>query len=128
MLKLSNSRALSANYTRVIGIIVLPPLIDESSIFPFKFWFEHTIQDGMYYQNELFYRLHTVPTSIRARLYHYACKLARKDTVLVTNADSMCSIWVSLRSPSITATHLRNQELPDFLIAELDALHNHPQI
>ncbi|HHP7244112.1 MAG TPA: hypothetical protein ACFE0H_05435 [Elainellaceae cyanobacterium] len=103
---------------------MLPPVIDEGIIFPFKFWFEQTIQDGMYYQNELFYRLHTVPAPLRARLYHYACKLAQQDTVIVSSSDSMCSVWVSLHSPNIMSKQLRKQELPAFLNIELNGSPN----
>ena len=73
----------------------------------------------MYYRSELFYRLHTVDIKYRARLYHYACKLAQHDAVMVSATDTSCSIWVSLRSPSATASNLRHQKLPPFMdIAE----------
>lgn len=94
---------------------MLPPVVNEGDIFPFKFWFNNTVQDGMYHRNELFYRLHTVPLTSRAQLYHYACKLAQRDNVIVTAAPEQCSIWVSLRSPSVTALTLRRQPLPAFL-------------
>jgi hypothetical protein len=94
---------------------VLPPVVNEGSVFPFKFWFNHTVQDGMYYRNELFYRLHTVGIGTRAQLYHYACRLARRDNVVVTASERQCSIWVSLRSPSVTALTLRRQPLPPAL-------------
>jgi hypothetical protein len=96
---------------------VLPPVIEEGNAFPFKFWFNNSIQDGMYYRNELFYRLHTIGLEHRARLYHYACKLAHHDTVIVTTTNDRCSIWVSLRSPSATALNMRNQPLPPFMDA-----------
>ena len=94
---------------------VLPPVVNEGTVFPFKFWFNNTVQDGMYYQNELFYRLHSVSIGTRAQLYHYACKLAQRDNVVVTASDQQCSIWVSLRSPSVTALTLRRQPLPPAL-------------
>lgn len=84
---------------------MLPPVIDEGEFFPFKFWFQGSIQDGMYYRNELFYRLHTVDINHRARLYHYACRLSLRDEIVVTATDTTCSIWVSLRSPG--ASNLR---------------------
>ena len=97
---------------------MLPPVIEEGEYSPFKFWFEHTIQDGMYYQNELFYRLHTISSESRAQLYHYACQLAQHDYVVVTLTDDECSIWVSLRSPNITALSLRKQALPEFVYSQ----------
>jgi hypothetical protein len=94
---------------------VLPPVIEESETFPFKFWLNNGIHDGMYYRNELFYRLHSVSLENRARLYHYACKMARNDIVVVTATADRCSIWVSLRSPSMMAQTLRDQPLPPFV-------------
>jgi hypothetical protein len=102
---------------------VLPPVVNEGSVFPFKFWFNHTVQDGMYYQNELFYRLHSVGISTRAQLYHYACKLAQRDNVVVTASAQQCSIWVSLRSPSVTALTLRRQPLPPTLRPDASSGH-----
>lgn len=77
----------------------LPPVILEGDFHPFKFWFKDSVQDGMNYRNELFYRLHTVELQKRAQLYHYACKLAQTDAVVVTASEKSYSIWVSLRSP-----------------------------
>lgn len=82
---------------------MLPPVIHEGDFFPFKFWFNSSIQDGMYYRSELYYRLHTVDVGHRARLYHYACKLSRQSAVVVTTNDKACSLWLNLRSPSATA-------------------------
>ncbi|RMF63475.1 MAG: hypothetical protein D6742_17475 [Cyanobacteria bacterium J069] len=79
---------------------MLPPVIDEGSFFPFKFWFKNRIQDGMHYRSELYYRLHTVESQQRARLYHFACRIAQRETVAVSANDHTCSIWVSLRSAS----------------------------
>jgi hypothetical protein len=102
---------------------VLPPVIKEGDAFPFKFWFNNGIQDGMYYQSELFYRLHTVDINHRARLYHYACKMARNDFVVVTAASQQCSIWVSLRSTNVIALTLRRQPLPDYIQPPGDRSH-----
>ncbi|HIK55362.1 MAG TPA: hypothetical protein IGS37_09385 [Synechococcales cyanobacterium M55_K2018_004] len=79
---------------------MLPPVVDEGEIFPFKFWFNDSIQDGISYRSELYYRLRTVPYKQRARLYHFACKMAQRDRVLVTTSSTTCSLWMSLRSPS----------------------------
>ncbi|NJO42351.1 MAG: hypothetical protein HC769_19695 [Cyanobacteria bacterium CRU_2_1] len=79
---------------------VLPPVIHEGEYNLFKFWFNNSVQDGVYYHNELFYRLQTVALNHRAQLYHQACKLAQHDTVIVTTSMDTCSVWISLRSPS----------------------------
>lgn len=76
---------------------VLPPVISERDIFPFKFWFEGNIQDGMYYRNELYYRLYTANISQRAQLFHYGCKLSRQSALVLTTSLRECSLWVCLR-------------------------------
>jgi hypothetical protein len=101
---------------------VLPPVIEEGSAFPFKFWFDNGIQDGMYYRNDLFYRLYTVNLEHRARLYHHACRMAQSDLVVITATPKQCSIWVSLRSPSVTALSLRSQPLPDYIEPMIESL------
>jgi len=77
---------------------VLPPVIDEGSFFPFKFWFKNSIQDGMYYRSELYYRLQTVDAQQRSRLYRFACRLAQREAVVVTASQHACSLWINLRS------------------------------
>ncbi|NJL36882.1 MAG: hypothetical protein HC840_05375 [Leptolyngbyaceae cyanobacterium RM2_2_4] len=94
---------------------MLPPVLDEGAISPFKFWFNDKIQHGMYFRSELFHRLHTVGIEHRARLYHYACRLSRHDTVVVTANNVDCSVWVSLRSSSITALSLRSELFPPLI-------------
>lgn len=79
---------------------MLPPVVDEGSFFPFKFWLKDKIHDGMYYRSELFYRLYTVDLAHRAKLYHHACKMSLQDDVVVTTTPQTCSIWISLRSPN----------------------------
>lgn len=69
----------------------------------------------MYYRNELFYRLHSVGPSDRARLYHYACKLAHQSSVVVTASAERYSIWINLRSPGITSDILGQQSLFQFI-------------
>ncbi|MGG6295957.1 hypothetical protein ACQ4M4_16330 [Leptolyngbya sp. AN02str] len=94
---------------------MLPLVIDEGSISPFKFWFEDSIQEGMYCRGELYYRLHSADLKLRARVYHYACKMAIRETVVVTATDMNCSIWVSLRSQSLKPIAQRYQPLPSFM-------------
>ncbi|WP_205370370.1 MULTISPECIES: hypothetical protein [Thermoleptolyngbya] len=80
------------------SVAVLPPVIDEGNFFPFKFWFRDSIQDGMYYRSELYYRLQTVDAQQRSRLYHFACRLAQREAVVVTANQRSCSLWINLRS------------------------------
>jgi len=96
---------------------VLPLVISDRDIFPFKFWFDGNIQDGMYYRNELYYRLDTANVSQRAKLFHYACKLSRKTTLVLTTNVRECSIWVSLRgqTPSTFGSTLGLPSFEDFM-------------
>jgi len=93
---------------------VLPPVINERDIFPFKFWFSDSIQDGMYYRNELYYRLQSVTVTHRAKLYHYACKLAQSHPVIVTTRADECSVWISLRGKEANDWVSHHNGLPSF--------------
>lgn len=66
----------------------------------------------MYYRHELFYRILTVPIHRRARLYHYACRLAQRGKVVVSTTDTYCKLWISLRNSTITADQTIEQSLP----------------
>jgi hypothetical protein len=89
--------------------------VHEGSFNPFKFWFNNSVQDGMYYQSELFCRLQSVPVRYRAQLYHYACRLAQKESIIVSAAPESYSIWIGLRSPDAIEHITGNCPLPAFL-------------
>jgi len=91
---------------------VLPQVVYEGDFFPFKFWLSGRIRDGMYYRNELYYRLHMVESQKRSRLYHYACKLSLTETVIVTTTPKNCSLWISLRSPKAIALNHQASVIP----------------
>ncbi|MBD2334576.1 MULTISPECIES: hypothetical protein [Desertifilum] len=82
---------------------MLPLVIDEQKIFPFKFWFEGNIQDGMYYNKELFCRLQVFDVRYRAQVYRFGVQICQQPETLVAIALSKetCSLWVSLRSPLV---------------------------
>jgi hypothetical protein len=81
---------------------VLPLVIKEEDCHPFKFWFNGSVQDGMYYCNEFFYQLETAQSSDRALLYFRGCKLTDTSSLpVVTVGASQCKLWVSLRSPEL---------------------------
>jgi hypothetical protein len=90
-------------------------VINEGDLFPFKFWFQTNIYDGMYYRNELFCRWHTVEASHRARLFHYACQLMQHNAVVVTANGQHSSLWVSLRSPIVAEFEQVEAIVPSFL-------------
>jgi hypothetical protein len=76
----------------------VPPLVlDEEHVFIFKFWFADTIQNGMYYQNELFCQLMTVEAHQRSQLYQLSCKFAQNGEFAVTCSKTDCRLWGSLR-------------------------------
>lgn len=56
----------------------------------------------MCYRNKLFYRLQTVATSHRPKLYQQACQFAQHDhdavVVTISDSDQACSLWLSLHS------------------------------
>lgn len=81
---------------------MLPPIRRENHLRPFRFWFNGGLQDGLHYQNELFYRSKTVNGSFRARLYHLACRLTEQGAeVLVTTDENRYSLWISLRNQKL---------------------------
>lgn len=92
---------------------VLPPVVNERDISPFKFWFNDNIQDGMYYRSELYYRRHAADIGHRAKIYHYACKLSHRMGVVVTTTSRQCSIWISLRAEK-PKNLLSDRPLPSF--------------
>lgn len=69
----------------------------------------------MYYRSELFCRLQSVPARYRAQLYHYACRLAQKESVVISAGAEQYSIWVGLRSPNAIELITGNCPLPSFL-------------
>jgi hypothetical protein len=81
---------------------VLAPLVNEDQIFSFKFWFNSTIQYGMFYNNELFCRLKVFDLQARSQAYQLGSKLVQQDAVIIlTCTPTTCSLWGSLRSPLI---------------------------
>lgn len=91
---------------------MLPLVVHEGDFFPFKFWLKNRIRDGMYYRNELYYRLYTVESKQRSRLYHYACRLSRTEIVIVTANPKTYSLWISLRSPKAIALNQYPNPIP----------------
>lgn len=87
---------------------MLPQVLREDRIRTFKFWFNDSLQDGLHFRNELFYRCRTVDISQRARLYQLATRLAEHHAyVLVTVTSEHCSLWISLRNQKLAASSFR---------------------
>ncbi|MBE7380837.1 MAG: hypothetical protein F6J95_005455 [Leptolyngbya sp. SIO1E4] len=83
---------------------MLPSVISESAVQPFKFWFNGTLQDGLHFHNELYYRLKEQPITARSKLYHLACKLSRRGAdILLTVDKQQCSLWANLRNQRVAA-------------------------
>jgi hypothetical protein len=90
-------RVVKSNY-------MLPKVVRETDVHIFKFWFDGALQDGLHYDNELFYRALAVESVQRTRLYHLGCKLSEKGgTALVTLSEQGSSLWLSLRSQAVLA-------------------------
>jgi hypothetical protein len=78
---------------------MLPKVLRETDINVFKFWFNGALQDGLHYDNELFYRALVVNSAKRTRLYHLGCKLSENGgQTVITVAEEESSLWLSLRS------------------------------
>ncbi|MGF1458203.1 MAG: hypothetical protein ACFBSG_04185 [Leptolyngbyaceae cyanobacterium] len=78
---------------------MLPKVIAESQVEPFKFWFNNSLQDGVHFQNELYFRLKESPISERGHLYQLACKLAQRGgDVFITVSRGQCRLWANLRN------------------------------
>lgn len=93
-------------------IVVLPIILSEQIVLPFKFWFNHSLQEGIHHQDELYCQLTSFPPSDRAKAYHLSCRLAQTGTiVLLTLSSQRCGLWVSLRSPLARSVLSGNYEL-----------------
>lgn len=69
---------------------------------PFKFWFNDSLQDGVHFQDELYYRLQQAPITERSRLFQLACKLMQHGAdVFLTASDESCSVWANLRNQKV---------------------------
>lgn len=83
---------------------MLPKILKESEVQAFKFWFNGALQEGLHYENELFYKALAVEAAKRTRLYHLGCKLAEKGgSILITVTDQSSSLWISLRNQELLA-------------------------
>jgi hypothetical protein len=80
-------------------MVVLPKPLRDKQIKFFRFWFNHQLQDGLHYQNEMFQRLYTLEHAQRSRLYQLGGHLAKQGTdILITvEPDNRYSLWINLR-------------------------------
>jgi len=89
---------------------LLPKVVQEKQVQPFKFWFNDSLQDGVHFQNELYYRLRQMPGTERGPLYQVACKLAQNGAdVFLTVSDESCSLWANLRNQKVVAGHVSDK-------------------
>ena len=83
---------------------MLPKIVHESQVQIFKFWFNDGLQDGIHYQNNLYYRLSGYEGFSRAKLCQVGAKLSQQGAdVLLTLADQQCSLWANLRNQKVAA-------------------------
>lgn len=92
---------------------MLPQIMPERRLRTFKFWFNRGLQDGLYYQNELYYRSKSVEAGQRSRLYQLACKLGEHNAnILLTTTEAQYSLWINLRNQKLAALTLSYSILP----------------
>jgi hypothetical protein len=90
-------------------VTVLPQVIRESQVQPFKFWFNDGLQDGIHYGDDLYYRLQCCEAAHRAELYRLACKLSQRGADVVVTVTAMdCSLWANLRNQKVAALAFSN--------------------
>lgn len=74
------------------------PLLSESQISFFKFWFNGNVYDGLSYQGELFSRFHTFSLYQKPHVCRLGSNLAQEGIdVLVTLSENQYSLWTNLR-------------------------------
>ncbi|MEM9216928.1 MAG: hypothetical protein AAGD25_21585 [Cyanobacteria bacterium P01_F01_bin.150] len=95
---------------------MLPSVLMDGEFSLFHFWLDGDVQDGISYEGDIFCCLCTVDSEYRPQLYHYACHLMQKDSVVITVSDEHCSLWISLRSPNLG--HLKSQCIDEERISE----------
>ncbi|PSB26491.1 hypothetical protein [Stenomitos frigidus] len=81
---------------------MLPLVINEEQIFAFNFWLNGSIRCGMHHESEFYCRLASFDIQKRPQVYQLGCKLAQQQTAIVLSSTAdTCSLWGSLRDPSI---------------------------
>jgi len=78
-----------------------PPLVvNETLVYPFKYWNEG-IQRGIRYSNEIYAYMQSYPVSERLKAYEMAYEQAEQGaTVCITVSKTHYSVWLNLRSPA----------------------------
>jgi hypothetical protein len=77
---------------------MLPTVIPESLITPFKYWLEG-VQEGMYHNNDLFTLVRVYDLDKRDQVYLYACELADDGIqVCITVSQLRYCLWQNLKS------------------------------
>ncbi|NJN22542.1 MAG: hypothetical protein HC812_16910 [Leptolyngbya sp. RL_3_1] len=91
-------------------LAVLPQVILERQVQPFKFWFNNGLQDGIHYRTDLYYRLQMRQLEDKAKLYQLACRLSRRGADVVVTLDaSHCSLWANLRNQKVAVLAFSNR-------------------
>lgn len=77
---------------------MLPTVVVETLISPFKFWHEG-IHQGMLYHNDFYEQMHQFPITERMQAYAKALKAgSRGFKVCVTVSKTHYTVWVEMRS------------------------------
>jgi hypothetical protein len=83
--------------------VVLPVVLNEQQISPFKFYWEQTVREGMMYAAEIYGVAYELGSGHRLHAYQLACELmAQGWSAVVTVSQSRYLVWLSVRSPFFT--------------------------
>lgn len=79
---------------------MLPTVLNDANLAHFRFWHDHKLQDGIHYQDELYYCLGSTPVQNRGKAYHLACQLAKTGSpVIISLTSDLCKLWAGMRTP-----------------------------
>ncbi|MDX2212339.1 MAG: hypothetical protein SFY66_03525 [Oculatellaceae cyanobacterium bins.114] len=100
-----------------------------SQLFPFKFWFNGQVRDGLRCQNNLFHLHHTFSLSQRDKAYELACELQCKGIkAAITCSGKEYRLWTDLQSStSLTSDRLDSESSPiNHSVAQPTHSNQHP--
>ncbi|WP_052050919.1 hypothetical protein [Leptolyngbya sp. KIOST-1] len=77
---------------------MVPSVVDESLVQPFKYW-DKTIQKGIFYNQELYIQLRSFAKDERLKAYEAAFEQSQQGVITcISVSPSHYTIWLRLRS------------------------------
>ncbi|MFQ4138068.1 hypothetical protein PGN35_017290 [Nodosilinea sp. PGN35] len=78
-----------------------PLVIQESLVYRFRYWNE-TVQEGMYFNNDLYTYFQAFPVASRLTAYATAYEqIQQGNSVCITVSESRYILWLCLRTPTV---------------------------